>query len=226
MKHIILKLKTFTKTMESSQDQKEVWDNIAPEWYKFKDEPGIMTLEFLKKQKGKILDLGCGSGRYLIKQKDTKLYLVDFSKEMLKFAKEKAEKINADAEFFLSESHKLPFDDNFFDSAICVAALHCIKEKTKRKKTIKELYRVLKPGSLAKISVWNKNSKRFRNSPKEIYVNWRDKGARYYYLYDPEELYKEVEEAGFKIIKKEEPLREIPIIIEKPDNLKTIKIKK
>ena len=32
--------------------QKQVWNNIALEWSKFK-QPGYKTLEFIKKQKGK-----------------------------------------------------------------------------------------------------------------------------------------------------------------------------
>ena len=60
-------------------NQKKVWDNIAPEWAEFKTKPTKHTIKFLKKQKGKILDLGCGSGRNLIKSKKIKIYGVDFS---------------------------------------------------------------------------------------------------------------------------------------------------
>ena len=68
-----------------TENQKELWNKIAQEWHKFKIErQAHHTLDFLKKQKGKILDLGSGSGRYLIKKPKTKFYLVDFSKEMLK----------------------------------------------------------------------------------------------------------------------------------------------
>ena len=197
------------------ESQKQVWDNIAPEWDKFK-KPGHKTLEFVKKQKGKIIDIGSGSGRYLIKKKGLKFYLADFSEEMIKFAKKKAKKLTIDAEFNITELTKLPYEDNFFDAGICSDVLHCIKGKIKRKKILKEFFRVLKLGAKAKLSVWNKDSKRFKNSPKEKYVGWRDKGKRYYYLYYPEEFYKEVEDAGFKIISKIEPIIEIPIIVKKP----------
>ncbi|MFH1586106.1 MAG: class I SAM-dependent methyltransferase, partial [archaeon] len=146
-----------------------------------------------------------------------KFYLVDFSEEMIKLAKKKARKLGVEAEFFVAESTKLPFEDNYFDSGLCDSVLHCIEKSKDRRDTLKELYRVLKPGARAKISVWNKDSKRFKNSPKEKYVGWRDKGKRFYYLYEPEEFYKEVEKAGFKIIKKAESRSAIPIIVEKPD---------
>ena len=69
-------------------DQKKLWDNIAPEWTKFKTRPIEHTKEFLKKQTGNVLDLGSGAGRHLQKIKNGKMYLVDFSKEMIKHAKE------------------------------------------------------------------------------------------------------------------------------------------
>jgi len=199
------------------QNQQELWNNIAPEWNEFK-KPSKKTLEFVEKQKGKILDLGSGSGRYLIKKENLKFYLVDFSKEMIKLAKQKAEKLKIDAEFYVKETHKLPFKDNFFESGLLTGVLHCIKDKQKRKKTLKELYRVLKPEAKAKISVWNKDSKWFKNRPKNTAMNWRNKGKRDLYLYCPEEFFKEIKETGFKIIKKETIMKEIPIIVQKPTN--------
>ncbi len=200
----------------SKQDQKEVWNNIAQEWSEFKDNPAEGIVDFLKTQKGNILDLGSGSGRHLMNIKDGKMFLVDFSENMIKHAKEKAKRLKIDAEFAVSPSSKLPFKDNFFDGAISIALLHCVETEKEREKTIKELLRVLKPGAKAKISVWNKNSKRFKNSKKEIFAKWRDKGARYYYLYDAEEIYRQFEKAGFSIISKVLPERNIIFIVEKP----------
>ena len=177
-------------------NQKKVWDNIAPEWAEFKTKPTEHTIEFLKKQTGNILDLGSGAGRHLQKIKNTKMFLVDFSKEMIKHAKEK----NIDAEFFVSDLTKLPFEDNFFDAAICIASLHCVKGEKNREQVVKELSRVLKKNAKAEISVWNKNSKRFKNSKKEKLVGWREKGKRYYYLYDEKEVHDLFKKIRFKII--------------------------
>ena len=41
------------------QSQKQVWDSIAKEWNDFRQKPVPEVVEFLKKQKGKVLDLGC-----------------------------------------------------------------------------------------------------------------------------------------------------------------------
>jgi len=75
---------------------------------------------------------------------------------------------------------------------------------------------VLKPRAKAKIAVWNKNSKWFKNSKKEKYMEWRNKGKRYYYLYDAKEIYGLFEKEGFEIIKKFEPKRNIIFIVQKP----------
>lgn len=61
--------------------QKQVWNNIAKEWYEFKTEPAFHVKEFLKGKKGNILDLGSGAGRHLQKIPQGKMYLVDFSKK-------------------------------------------------------------------------------------------------------------------------------------------------
>jgi tRNA (uracil-5-)-methyltransferase TRM9 len=196
------------------QSQKQVWDSIAKEWNDFRQKPVPEVVEFLKKQKGKVLDLGCGSGRHLAEIKNGKMFLVDFSKEMIKYAKENAKKKKILADFIVSDSTNLPFKDNFFDSAIAIASIHCIEGEKNRKKTFKELYRVLKLKSKAMMTVWNKNSVWFKNSGKDKKIKWREKGERYYYLYDELEILELLKEVGFKI-KGVKSGREIVILMEK-----------
>ncbi|MBU2104858.1 MAG: class I SAM-dependent methyltransferase [Nanoarchaeota archaeon] len=196
-------------------NQKQVWNNLAEEWYNLKNNPIKRVLEFLKKQRGKVLDLGSGAGRHLIKIKDEEMYLVDFSEEMIKLAKKKSKEKKIPAKFFVSDMTKLPFKDNFFDAAIITSSLHCIKRKRKREKAVMELFRVLKPKARVFVTVYNKNSEQFRNSPKEKYIRWKDKEIRYYYIFDEKEIYKLFEKAGFKIVKIWEPKRSIEFIAEK-----------
>ncbi len=200
------------------QPQQEVWNNIAKEWHKFKKSPGRGVEEFLKSKKGKILDLGSGSGRNLLRLKDknTEWYLVDFSEKMLKLTEEKAKKLKIKIKTFQADITKLPFENNFFDVAVAIASIHCIKPED-QKKVIKELYRVLKPKSEALIAVWNKESKRFKNyKKKEKYVGWTNKGFRYYYLFDEYEIYDLFEKCGFKIKKKIESDVNIVFVAGKP----------
>ncbi len=193
------------------ENQQKVWDEIAKKWKEFREVPSPSVIEFLKDKKGKILDLGCGSGRnFSAINEEAEIYGIDFSKEMLKYAKNKKPNSNLTQ----STSSKIPFEENLFDATICVAVLHCIPDKKERQETINEIYRTLKPNSTAFISTWGKNSPRLKNKPKECFVTWTIKSEksfrkgeqeikqeRYTYVYDLKELEKEVLNAGFKIEK-------------------------
>ena len=153
-----------------------------------------------------VLDLGSGAGfdAFLAVKKagnQGKVIGVDFSEEMIKLAKKRAKQKGIKAEFAVAEITKLPHKNNFFNAAIAIASFHCLNKK-QHKKAAKELYHILKPGAKVQIAVWNKDSPRFKNAPKEKYVSWRDKGKRYYYLFTEKEIYNLFEKAGFKIIKK------------------------
>ena len=197
--------------------QKQIWNKIAPEWHEYKTIPAEHTIKFLKKKSGKVLDLGSGSGRHLVNIKNGKIYLIDFSKEMLKLAEKKAKKEKINAEFKQANIWEIPYENEFFDFAICISALHCVEGEQKREKAVKELYRVLKPKAKAEIGVWNIKSKRFKNiKGKEKYVGWTDKGERYYYLYDEKEIHDLFKKIGFKIISTHNSEMMINFLAEKP----------
>ena len=196
-------------------NQQQVWNNIAKEWCEFKKLPAASTIEFLKNQKGNVLDFGSGSGRHLIKIKKGKMFLLDFSKEMIELAKQKAKNENIKVEFAVSSMAKVPYENNFFDSAICISALHCLN-KSEQKKAIKELYRVLKPKAPVFVGVWNKDSKRLkRHKGKETLIKWGDKGERYYYLFNEKEVHELFKKYGFKIISTDNSEMMIRFIAEK-----------
>jgi ubiquinone/menaquinone biosynthesis C-methylase UbiE len=183
-------------------NQEEVWDKIASKWKEFRDNPINEVKEFLKNKKGKVLDLGCGTGRNFIEKKDLEFYGVDFSKQMVKMAKKKQYK-----QVLKSNAWEIKFPDNFFDCALYISALHCIPSKENREKSLSELKRVLKPKARAFISVWDKEQPKFKNEGKEIYLKWGFKEKekefyveRYYKLYTKEEIIKLLKKY-FKIIK-------------------------
>ncbi len=217
---------------EKIPNQQATWDNIAKKWKEYREVPSPTVIKFLntiKKENAEILDLGCGSGRNFVKPGSKKytIYGLDFSKEMLKHAKASAQKKKINVETKLIEKEKIPFEDNFFDAAICVAVLHCVEPKNQIK-LMKELYRVMKPKSKVLISVWGRTSPRLRNKPKECFVPWTikreehiSKEQRYTYIYDSEdspnkrnELKEQAESVGFKVLRSWEE-RNINIIVEK-----------
>tara|TARA_Y100000310_G_scaffold27990_1_gene26615 strand:- start:7693 stop:8325 length:633 start_codon:yes stop_codon:yes gene_type:complete len=183
--------------------QQKIWNNIAIPWKKFRVKPLEEVKEFLKNKTGNILDLGCGTGRNFVKIQGT-IYGIDFSEKMLKHAKEYSKKNKIKAKFMKKSIDCLPYKENFFDSAIFIAVLHCIETAKKREKSLKELLRVLKPNSEALISVWNYNQERFKNKEKESFIPWKHEGEkylRYYYLYDKQEFIDLLKKVGFEIIK-------------------------
>ncbi len=200
-------------------DQKQVWNNIAKEWDSFKTTSDPKVSEFVSKSKGNLLDLGCGSGRNFTKSQSI-IYGIDFSEEMIKHAQERAKKLQLNVKLEVGDIIKLPYKKDFFDNAIAIAVLHCIPQLENRIKVLKELHRVLKPEGKLLIKVWNRNNKKFKNKGKEKLIKWRDKGERYYYFYEEQELLEQLKSAGFKILEvkskdKEFELQEIVVLCEK-----------
>ena len=184
-------------------NQKEIWDSIAVPWKTFRVKSLKEVQEFLKDKKGNILDLGCGTGRNFVKINGT-IYGVDFSEQMLKYAKNYAEKNNIKIKLIKDNITNLQFKNDFFDSAIFIAVMQCIETSENREKSLRELLRVLKPDGEALISVWDYDQKRFKNSEKESFISWNyneKEYLRYYYLYEKKEFLNLLGKVGFKIVK-------------------------
>ena len=49
-------------------EQEKVWDVIASEWNEFRDRLCVEVEDFLEGKGGRILDLGCGSGRNMLRK--------------------------------------------------------------------------------------------------------------------------------------------------------------
>lgn len=199
-------------------NQEEIWNEIAVHWKEFRTKVSPTIEKFLKGKKGRVLDIGCGSGRNFVKFKGLKWFGIDFSRKMLDYAKITAKNKKIKIELKKADSLKIPYKDNYFDYILCYAVLHCIDSVKKREETIKEIYRVLKPKGQALISVWGKNSPRLRSKGKECFVPWtvkeKTKIKRYTYIYDKKEIEELVENIGLKIIKSWEE-RNINLIIQK-----------
>ncbi|MBA7634744.1 2-methoxy-6-polyprenyl-1,4-benzoquinol methylase [subsurface metagenome] len=154
--------------------------------------------------RGKLLNVGCAHGPdFLPFTQSFELYGVDFSAEMLRFARRYAQKFHFTVNLVLSDVSHLPYPDETFDWVISVATYHHIEGRQERQAALSELRRVLKPGGEAFITVWNRWQPRFWLRGKEVAVPWRMKSKtlhRYYYLFSYPELQKLVKKAGFVIL--------------------------
>ncbi len=185
-----------------------IFDQIAPSWYNFRHwsifRKELETLAQRWRQ-GRLLNIGCAHGPDFLPFKQSfELYGVDFSTEMLKFARRYSTKFNFSVSLSVADVRHLPYPDETFNWAISVATYHHIKGKEERLRSLQELRRVLKSGGEAFITVWNRWQPRFWFRRKEITVPWRGKDKtlyRYYYLFSYHELEKLAKKAGFEVLK-------------------------
>lgn len=163
----------------------------------------------------KVLDLGCGNGRFFefIKDKGADYLGVDPSQRLIEIAKGRYPV----AKFQVTDALSLPFADNSFDKVYSIAVLHHIPSEELRLKFLEEVKRVLKPGGLFIVTAW-----KFHRSKElflifkfkvlklfgltkldfgDIFEPWGKKLQRYYHCFSEKELAHLFEKAGFKIKK-------------------------
>ncbi len=170
-------------------NQREVWENIAEDWDRKRQNQSPEAAEFLANKKGFVLDIGGGSGRKFTKIDGT-LIGVDFSANMVKLAKKRASKKGMDVQLLVSDALMLPFKDNSFDAVMMRSVLPSIKSNHHRR-ALQEIKRVAKKNADVHISCWNKDQPRFAGKEKEVQLKWAAGGKdhyRYYYLFSKDEL--------------------------------------
>lgn len=165
----------------------------------------------------KILDLGCGNGRFYKAFSENIDYIgVDASEELITIAKEKFPEAN----FRVDNALDLSFEKDTFDTIYSFAVFHHFPSKELRQKFLKEAKRVLKPNGTLIITVWNLlDNKKGRKlllkytwkkiigktklGVKDIYYPWKrgEKTVqRYYHVFTKRELEKLFKKENFKIM--------------------------
>ncbi len=187
---------------------RDTYNQIAASRYNFRHYSRFQVeLEELaaRWRSGKMLNVGCAHGAdFLPFVKSFELYGLDYSTEMIELAKKYAAKNQFKATLVEADACQLPYANDFFDAAIAIAIYHHIEDDAGRLQALKELYRVLKPGGEAFISVWNRWQPRHWFQKKSFMQPWNTKEKtlyRFYYLFTYGEFEKLARRAGFKVLK-------------------------
>lgn len=180
------------------------------------------------KENEKVLDVGCGNGRFSKYLKDANYTGIDFSVNLISEAKKRF----PDERFVIGDVLSLPFKEKSFDKVYSIAVLHQVPKEKYRLKALTEIKRVLKEGGLAYVTVWNikNSSKIIKNSTSSYFLEDREKHLttkkksilnyiipyflkfrkkrnfflkrnRYYYIFKKRELSRLAKKAGFRVIK-------------------------
>jgi ubiquinone/menaquinone biosynthesis C-methylase UbiE len=143
-----------------------------------------------------VADIGCGNGKYMNYRNDINMKGIDISIKLVEICQMKG------FDVIKASMIDIPFDNNTFDGIICIASYHHLNNDDDRKKTLDEIYRILKPGGIAFIEVWgivqtlpNKNAENFTKNAN--LVKWTSVKTgqifyRYYNIYSEGELNNEI----------------------------------
>ncbi len=128
---------------------------------------------FLKKNLGKTLDYGAGSGENskFLASNGHKVYSIDSSQTACKIIKKKNLKLKKNQKMKvinIKSFSKLPFKNNFFQNIICISVLSLVGGKSSIKNLIKEFLRILKPGGLMLIDINGKKGDFAKDKTKKI----------------------------------------------------------
>lgn len=164
----------------------------------------------------KVLDLGCGNGRFfeVLKDKNVDYIGIDSSEKLIKIARKRYPQ----AKFQVADALNLLPPNNYFNKVFSIAVLHHIPSEEFRLKFLKEAKRALKQDGLLILTVWKFRTKKelpliFKYTIlrligkskldfRDIFEPWGKKIKRYYHCFSKKELINLVKKAGFKVLER------------------------
>ncbi len=169
--------------------------------------------DFLKKG-DKVLDIGCGNGRSYEKIAPIADYIgIDNSKELIKIAK----KSYSDGDFRVADALSPPFNNEEFDKIYSTALFHHIPSEELRMEFLREINRLLKPGGIMVLTVWDiweKTARKkivIKQSIKsllgmseidvgDVLLQWQGFDDFYFHCFSIGGLVKRCKKSGFEVI--------------------------
>lgn len=176
------------KTLVSIWDEKYA---LHPSWWK-----GPYDISPVLRQVAPgadVLDVGCGSGRYLLAldRNGYKVVGADLSREALAPLDPQCTRVVADV-------RQLPFSDRSFDAVTCYGVLQHLA-RGGRAKAAAELFRVLRHQGLAFVEVVGQLDMRYGRG-KQIATDTFVRGGIPHYYFSLSELHELFQSAGFAVL--------------------------
>jgi len=187
----------------------------------------------------RVLDSGCANGRFfeVLQGKQVDFYGIDFSERLIEIARKRYPQGN----FKVSDALRTPFPEDYFDKVYSISVLHNIPSRGLQIQYLGEMRRVMKPGGLLILRVWDfwKRIEGWRLFSKyvflkllgksrldffDVFVPWKDSqgeivAQRYFHCFTKRSIVNMVGEAGFKVKKSwrggQDPRTNIYIVAEK-----------
>ncbi|MEM5881860.1 MAG: class I SAM-dependent methyltransferase [Candidatus Aenigmatarchaeota archaeon] len=183
---------------------KEFYEKVADSWVNIRQKFKIIE-KFRSLRNKKIIEIGCGTATQLSGFKnDNFLVGVDFSKNMIKNAKEYIKRKKLNVCLIIADARNLPFKNDSFDFVFSIATIHHIKKRAERIKALNEMIRISK--NICLISVLKRVSSLtiFRLIPGflrffcfgDILLEWKYRGKtlkRFYHTYSKREIKRDLE---------------------------------
>lgn len=155
------------------------------------------VLNALKVRDGeKVLDVGCSDGRFLeylhVRFPACKLFGIDFARNPLIELLKKP----FPSQVVCGDISEMPFKDGSFDRAVTLQVIQHLPSHEERIKGLKSIYSSLKETGTLVVMVDNQKtwSNMVANGKEGPFISVPD---LYIYLYDPDELKRDLETAGF-----------------------------
>jgi ubiquinone/menaquinone biosynthesis C-methylase UbiE len=168
--------------------------------------PEMKFLFDYAKENERVLDIGCGNGRFSQYLEKADYMGIDFSQKLIEEAKKRFPQKN----FLMADALSLPFENESFNKVYGIAVIHHIPSFEYKLKILLEAKRVLMSGGYLFLTAWNltEKNKKFliKNTLQNLFsfsFSWQDffiKRKRYYYLFKKNELSSLAKKAGFEII--------------------------
>lgn len=134
-------------------------------------------------KKGRLLDAGCGSGKYSIplKMRGFDVIGMDVSVKALRMLRESSKSRDVDIDILAGNIFQLPFTDGSFDIVWCYGVLQHLLSK-EREFAICEFQRILRTEGLLFIEVFGKDDMRYGGTEVEPDTFSRKNGIVYHYF--------------------------------------------